>query len=325
MPSLAASQEMHGARRASRLRLAVDRGDPGEGGPRSLGELAEAEGAAARADVARRDSSCPWSTWPRHHDVEAEVGASGRPTRVRPPVRAVVVRMAAGGRRAPCATSRSPSSMRCGTRRRRSWGPRMGPGRPRPARQRRGRRGDPPTRWRHDDREPGADPSSLGAAAGRAAGRHDDARRPEVGGGLVPDPRRRHGGPLRGHDRGPRAATPAWQGERLGHRRVLHAAALHRRAGDARGDRRQDRRPDPRDTAPGRALAARGRRPRAPRRADGHGGLRRPAGRRRDPDGQHHRRLRGPRHSPHHLRHGAPPGRQGGGGLGRDPRGHPAA
>ena len=138
-----------------------------------------------------------------------------------------------------------------------------------------------PRRCADDDREPRPGPASVGAAAGRAAAGDDDARRPEVGRGLLPDPRRRHGGAVRGHDRGPRPAPPARQGERLGHRRVLHAAALHRRADDARGDRRQGRRPDARDPAPHRPLAAGRRGPGAPRRADGHGRLRRPPGRRR--------------------------------------------
>ena len=73
------------------------------------------------------------------------------------------------------------------------------------------------------------------------------ARRPEVGRGLVPDPGRRHGGPVRGDDRGPRPAPPARQGHGLGHRRVLDAAAGDRgadasasrpRAGSAAGPTR---------------------------------------------------------------------------------------
>ena len=45
-----------------------------------------------------------------------------------------------------------------------------------------------------------------GRATGRAPSGHPHARRPEVGRGLVPDPGRRHRGPVRGDDRGPRPA-----------------------------------------------------------------------------------------------------------------------
>ena len=64
------------------------------------------------------------------------------------------------------------------------------------------------------------------------------ARRPEVGRGLVPRPRRRHRGPVRGHDRRPGPAAPPRQGDRLGHRRVLDAAARHRGAHASASPRR---------------------------------------------------------------------------------------
>ena len=86
-----------------------------------------------------------------------------------------------------------------------------------------------------------------------------------------------------------------------------------------------DRRPDPRDPAPHRALAARRRRPDPARRADDHRRLRRPPGRRRHPHGVDHRRLRRARGGAHHLRHGAPPRRQGRRGLGRARRRRAAA
>ena len=66
----------------------------------------------------------------------------------------------------------------------------------------------------------GADPNDI--APGR-----DHARGPEVGRGLVHDPLRRHPGPVRGHDRGPRPAAPARQGHGLGHRHLRDAAARH--------------------------------------------------------------------------------------------------
>ena len=154
----------------------------------------------------------------------------------------------------------------------------------------------------------------------RPAAGHVHARRPEVGRGLVPDPGRRHGGPVRGHDRGPGPAAPPRQGHGLGHRRVLDAAAGHRRADRARVGQGPDRRPDPRDPAPDRALAARRGGPGAARRAHDHRRLRRAPGRRRHAHRLDHRRLRRPGRRAHHLRHGAPPGRQGRGGLGRHRR-----
>ena len=66
-----------------------------------------------------------------------------------------------------------------------------------------------------------------------------------------------------------------------------------------------DRRPDPRDPAPHRPLAARGRRPDAPRRADDHRRLRRAPGRRRHADRVDHRWLRRAGDGAHHLWHGA--------------------
>ena len=134
-------------------------------------------------------------------------------------------------------------------------------------------------------------------------------RRPEVGRGLVPDQGRRHRGPVRGDDRRPRPAAPARQGHRLGDRRVLDAAARHRRADGSRVGQGPDRRPDARDPAPHRALAARRGRPRQARRADDHGRLRRAPGRRRHAHRLDHRRLRRARRGAHHLRHGAPPRR----------------
>ena len=134
-------------------------------------------------------------------------------------------------------------------------------------------------------------------------------RRPEMGRGLVPRQDRRHRGPVRGDDRGPRPAAPARQGDRLGDRRVLDAAAGHRRAHRPRIGQGPDRRPDPRDPAADRALAARRRRPDQARRADDHRRLRRPPGRRRDAHRLDHRRLRGAGGRAHHLRHGAAPGR----------------
>ena len=134
-----------------------------------------------------------------------------------------------------------------------------------------------------------------------------DARRPEVGRGLVPDPLRRHRGPVRGHDRRSRPAPPSRQGDRLGHRRVLDAAAGHRRTDRPRVGQGPDRRPDARDPAPHRALVAWRRRPGPARRADDHRRLRRPPGRRRDADRVDHRRLRRARRGAHHVRHGAPP------------------
>ena len=114
---------------------------------------------------------------------------------------------------------------------------------------------------------------------------------------------------MRGDDRRPRPAAPPRQGHRLGHRRVLDAAAGDRRADRPRVGQGQDRRPDPRDPAPHRALAARRRRPDPARRADDHRRLRRPPGRRRDADRVDHRRLRRAGRGAHHLRHGAPPRR----------------
>ena len=88
--------------------------------------------------------------------------------------------------------------------------------------------------------------------------------------GSCRDPGRRHRGPVRGDDRRSRPAAPARQGHRLGHRRVLDAAAGDRRADRPRVGQGPDRRPDPRDPAAHRALAARRRRPGQARRADDH-------------------------------------------------------
>ncbi len=135
------------------------------------------------------------------------------------------------------------------------------------------------------------------------------ARRPEVGRGLVPRPVRRHPGPVRGDDRRPRPAAPARQGHGLGDRRVLDAAARDRRAHRPRVGQGPDRRADPRDPAPHRPLAARRRGPGPARRADDHRRLRRAPGRRRHPHRLDHRRLRRAGRGAHHLRHGAPPHR----------------
>ena len=51
---------------------------------------------------------------------------------------------------------------------------------------------------------------------------------------VVPDPGRRHGGPVRGHDRRPRPAPSPRQGHGLGDGRVRDAAAGHRGANGAR-------------------------------------------------------------------------------------------
>ena len=96
-------------------------------------------------------------------------------------------------------------------------------------------------------------------------------------------------------------------------------------AGRTRGRQGQAVRADPGDPAPDRPLAALGVRPGRPRRAPGHGRLRRPPGRRRDADGLDLRRLRrAPRRAhPAGRRRDAPrpaPERRGGGGLGRDRR-----
>ena len=173
-----------------------------------------------------------------------------------------------------CAISTSPRSMRCGM----------------PPRRRRGHVmtiGNRPPSVRDDGRGPrDLRPDQL------------PARRPEVGRGVVPREGRRHPGPVRGDDRRPRPAASSRQGHRLGHRRVLDAAAGHRRAHRPRIGQGPDRRADARDPAPHRAVAARRRRPRPARRADDHGRLRRPPGRRRDADGVDHRRLRGARRRP---------------------------
>ena len=140
--------------------------------------------------------------------------------------------------------------------------------------------GNRPT-FRADGRTPGP------AAAGQLP-----ARRPEVGRGLVHHPDRRHPRPVRGDDRGPRPAAPPRQGHRLGHRRVLDAAAGDGRADRARGRQGQARRADARDPAADRPVAARRGRPDPARRADDHDRLRRAPGRRRHADGVDHRRLR---------------------------------
>ncbi len=142
-------------------------------------------------------------------------------------------------------------------------------------------------------------PSSRRAPPG-----HPDPRRPEVGRGLVPDPRRRHRGAVRRDHRGPGPAASSRQGDRLGDRRVFDAPAGHRRAQPTRVGQGPDRRPHPRDPAARRPLAARRRRPGQARRTDGHRRLRRAPGRRRHPDGVDHRRLRRPRRGAHHVRHG---------------------
>ena len=242
MPALAASQEMQ--ERAAHLGYDW----PSVEGilakvAEELAELAEAEGPAARAEELG-DLLMVVVNLARHHDVDAEAALRAANDKFRRRF-GIVERLAAARAAWPCATSPSPSSTRCGTRRRPSWRARMGPGRPRPARPRRGRRRGPRTRWRHDDREPRPGRPPVRAPAGRAAPGHDDPRRPEVGRGVVPHPRRRHRGPVRRHDRGSRPAAPARQGQRLGHRRVLHAPALDRGADPARGDRRQDRRAGP--------------------------------------------------------------------------------
>ena len=75
---------------------------------------------------------------------------------------------------------------------------------------------------------------------------------------------------MRGDDRRPRPAAPPRQGHRLGHRRVLDAAAGDRRADRPRVGQGPDRRPDARDPAADRPVAARRGRPDAARRADDH-------------------------------------------------------
>ena len=178
-------------------------------------------------------------------------------------------------------------------------------------------------RRRHEHRQP-PDGASRRTRPPRSPAGQLRAGGPEVGRGLVPRPDGRHRGPVRGHGRRPRPAPSPRQGDRLGHRRVLDAAARHRRAHRPRVGEGPDRRPDARDPAPHRALAARRRRPHPAGRALDHRRLRRAPGRRRDAHRVDHRRLRRARRGAHHLRHGPPSRGQGGRGLG-GPRGRRAA
>ncbi len=84
---------------------------------------------------------------------------------------------------------------------------------------------------------------------------------------------------------------PERQRQRLGHRRVRHAAALHAHAQRPRGGQRQAGRTNAGDPAADRPQPARGRRPRRPRRAHPAPRLRRPAGRWRHAHRSDHRRL----------------------------------
>ena len=153
------------------------------------------------------------------------------------------------------------------------------------------------------------DPPSRRTRPDPAPARQLPARRPEVGRGLVPRPVRRHAGPVRRDDRRPRPAPSPRQGHRLGHRRVLDAAAGDGRADRPRVGQGQARRPDARDPAADRPVAPRRGRPHAARRADDLDRLRRPPGRRRDADGVDHRRLRRAGGGDDHVRPRPPPRR----------------
>ena len=97
------------------------------------------------------------------------------------------------------------------------------------------------------------------------------------------------------------------------------------RAQPARGECRARRRPHTRDPAADRTRAAGRGRPGQAGGAHGDGRLRRDPGRRRDPDGQHHRRLRGAGPGAAQVRDGAPGDRPGGGGERGNERRHTAA
>ena len=92
-------------------------------------------------------------------------------------------------------------------------------------------------------------------------------------------------------DRRRRPALDARQRQGLGHRRVLDAARIVARARRSRGGARQAERSHGRDPTPDRPVAAGRVRHDAARRTSGGRRLRRAAGRRRHPHGQHLRRL----------------------------------
>ena len=90
---------------------------------------------------------------------------------------------------------------------------------------------------------------------------------------------------------GARAAVDAGDGPGLGHRRVLDAARIDRRAQRPGGGEGQAVGPDPGDPAVDRPVVARRDRPAHDGRGADHRRLRRPPGRRRHPHRVHLRRL----------------------------------
>ncbi len=110
---------------------------------------------------------------------------------------------------------------------------------------------------------------------------------------LVPGDVRPHACAVHGFDRRGRAALDARQRQGLGHRRVLDAARIVGRANRPGSGARQAERAHGRDPAPDRSRAARRVRHDDARRTTGDRRLRRVAGRRRDPHGEHLRRLPG--------------------------------